>query len=562
MTDWTSRLAAASLPTLVADRAAAEVQRLVAGGPDSGAIERYLETIVSLPWTMPYNLPAIDVAGARDLLNARHVGLERAKERILEEVAVRELAPDAPQPTFAFMGAPYTGKSHFAQTIAEILGRPLVRLSLAGVSRESDLRGRDRGAAHPHPGLFVDALIQAGTPDPVVYLSEASKIATEEGDPIDALVAAIDASRNGAFLDRYVGLPVDLSHVLFILSSQSDDLPGAVSSRVTYVDFAGYTVREKQEIARRFLLPTLLAAHELENRFTVSDTALRDVIEGWTFEPGIGRLETRLKVLTRAAALRVVDEHREAIAIDSADLEAILGPRPLDVVVVNDTDTVGVANGLVTNSAEGAITLVEAFTYPGREDFFITGTVGDVMRESCRVAWTVVRHNQDPRWSLPREAFEGRALHLHFPKGAVDKNGPSGGAAVAVAIASRFSGVAVRHEVAMTGELDLQGQVLRIGGLKKKILGAHRAGARVVLIPRENEPELSDVPAEVREDMQIVPVSNIAEVFERALVSSPLSAGLSPAAAPAVAASTLEPHEPREPQAGAVTPNADVEGGS
>lgn len=553
MSNWRERIASAHLPTAVIDRAESEIERLDGDGAERGEIERYLETLLAVPWSSVYELPTTTLAEAAILLEESHVGLEDAKERVLEELAIRELAPDAPGRAFVFVGPAYTGKSHFAQTIANLLGRPLVRLSLAGVSHESDLRGRDRGSVHPHPGMFVDALIQAGASDPVIYLGDANRMKAIEGDPIDALIGALDPSRSHSFLDRYLGMPVDLSHALIILSTQGDSLPDALASRVNFVDFSGYTVREKEAIAKRFILPAQVQSYGLEGRLRVTDGAIRGVIEGWTYEPGVGRLEARINVLARAAARRIVGAHSREVVIDTTDLEDILGPRPLDVLVVHDQDSVGVVNGLVMNAAEGAITSVEAFTYPGREDFFVTGRVGDVMRESCRVAWSVVRRNRDQPWALPKSAFEGQSLHLHFPKGGVEKDGPSGGIAIALAIESRFAGIAVRHDVAMTGEINLQGQVLRIGGLKKKLLGAHRAGARVVIIPRENAPDLIDVPAEVRDELEIVLVSHINEVFERALLGTPTSETpvVPDEAVPVVVA--LEPHEPRGPQGGAVS---------
>jgi ATP-dependent Lon protease len=525
MTDWASRLALASLPDPVLARAKLELDRAVNETADRRELDQYLETLLAVPWdklSASATTPTVSVEAAKGILAHDHIGLARAKDRVLEEVAIRILSPDAPQPLFFLVGPPYTGKTHFARSIATLFGRPFIRRSLTGVSRESDLRGRARAASHPHPGLFIDAIIEAGVRDPVIYLEDAEDLGISEGNPLDALLSAMDNTRSKEFLDRYLAIPLDLSRAMIILSGQGESLLSpALAGRVTAIEFAGYTVSEKEAIARRNLLPAQIKSYGLERRLRVSERALRDLIEGWTYEPGVGQLAAALNVLARDAALELASGHVSPVSIAGRDLTRILGPRPLDTHGVARIDRVGVINGLVMNAVEGAVTVVEASAYKGHGELIVTGSVGPVMRESIQVALTVIRQPGVGRFALPQGLFDNVGLHLHFPATSTEKEGPSAGAAIAVAIFSRIAGIPVRHDLAMTGELDLAGSVLRIGGLKKKILGAHRAGAKIVLIPAGNAPDLVDIPPEVRADLEIVLVTKLEDALRRALISLP-----------------------------------------
>ncbi|MGD9695961.1 MAG: endopeptidase La [Thermoleophilia bacterium] len=529
--DWSVRIAEAGMPEAARKEAERELGRLERQpeGPEAGMIRTYLEWMVSLPWDTRSD-ERLDVAEAREVLDADHAGLDEVKERILEYLAVRRLRRERGMDEgshsgviLTLVGPPGTGKTSLGQSVAKALGREFARISLGGIRDEAEIRGHRRTYVGALPGRLVRALREAGTMNPVILLDEVDKVGADwRGDPSSALLEVLDPAQNHSFRDHYLDVELDLSQVLFIATANvADTIPGPLLDRMEVIALDGYTEHEKLAIAKGFLLPRQVERNGLrEGEVRLTDDAIRSVIGDYTREAGVRGLERELgKVLRRAA--RGVAENGDGgpITIGPDDLSEALGKPRFHHEAAERTATPGVATGLAVTGTGGDVLFVEASSTeadgPG-ERLVLTGQLGDVMRESARIALSWTRAHAD-ELGIDPAALGGREVHLHVPAGAVPKDGPSAGVTMVTALASLAGGRAVKPNVGMTGEVTLQGRVLPIGGLKQKVLAAHRAGLTDVIIPERNRRDLDDVPAEVLAKVTIHPVLTVQEALGVAL---------------------------------------------
>jgi ATP-dependent Lon protease len=507
-----------------------ELDRLEAGaqGPESSTIRTYLDTLLELPWG-EYTEESGDVQGARAILDADHAGLDDVKERIVEYLAVRkfrkerEIEDGKSGVILALVGPPGVGKTSLGESIARALGREFVRVSLGGVRDEAEIRGHRRTYVGAMPGRFVRALRDAGTMNPVILLDEVDKLGADfRGDPAAALLEVLDPAQNSTFRDHYLDVEVDLSQVLFIATANmADQIPYALYDRLEVLDLDGYTDDEKVAIAAGYLVPRQRTRNGLlEDEVTVSEDAIRKVIREHTREAGVRTLERTLGTLLRKAATRLAAGEAEApIAIGVEQVDEDLGRAKFHDEVAERTGVAGVATGLAVTSVGGDVLFVEASSHPGSGAPTLTGQLGDVMRESATIALSHVRSNA-AHYGIDSRQFEERQFHLHVPAGAVPKDGPSAGVTMSTAIVSLLTGRHIRPNVAMTGEVTLRGRVLPVGGIKQKVLAAHRAGITDVIIPKRNEGDLEDVPAEVLAEITVHPVATLAEALAISLEPS------------------------------------------
>jgi ATP-dependent Lon protease len=546
-----------------ADRELARLETVPPASPEHGMIITYLEWMADLPWNK-LGGGAIDVRRAREVLDEDHFDLEKVKDRILEYLAVKKLrqergarpaardadgapvpaeppgpaeppraALDTParEPILCFVGPPGVGKTSLGQSIARALGRPFVRLSLGGVRDEAEIRGHRRTYIGALPGRIIQGLRRAETRDPVFMLDEIDKIGADwRGDPSSALLEVLDPAQNHTFADSYLGVAFDLSQVLFIATANTlETIPGPLLDRMEVLPLSGYTDAEKIGIARQYLLPRLLAAHGLTpGELAVEPEALRQIVRGYTREAGVRNLERELATVARKVARRLAEGQRDPVRVTADSVVDYLGrPRFFDEVAERTTRP-GVATGLAWTPAGGDVLFVEVTMMPSGEDrLVLTGMLGEVMRESAQTALSYVWSNAEALGIDPA-LFEGRAVHVHVPAGAIPKDGPSAGVTIVTALASLATRRPVRSDVAMTGEITLRGKVLPVGGIKEKVLGAHRVGIRTVILPRRNERDIEDVPDELRRELTFVFVDDAAEVLRHAL--TPAAAGVRPAA--------------------------------
>jgi ATP-dependent Lon protease len=514
----------AHLPEEVDKQARRELDRLSKLPPaaaEYGVIRTYLEWILSLPWNMTTE-DDLDLERARRILDEDHYDLEKIKDRIIDQLAVSKLKQDVSGPILCFVGPPGVGKTSLGQSIARTLGRKFVRISVGGVRDEAEIRGHRRTYIGAMPGTIIRALRDAGSKNPVFMIDEIDKMGADwRGDPSSAMLEVLDPAQNHAFRDHYLDLPFDLSQVLFICTAnQLEPIPPPLRDRMEIIQLSGYTEDEKLGIARTYLVPKQLQAHGLEpNQVTFTEKALRLVIREYTREAGVRELDRQIAALCRKAAREIAEAKRQRARVDEAKVRAWLGRRRFPGEVRKRTSDPGVATGLAVTPVGGDVLFVEATAMPGRSRLVVTGQIGDVMKESAQAALSWIRGHAH-ELGLESDWFEGRDVHIHVPAGAVPKDGPSAGIALATALASLALGVPVSEDVAMTGEITLTGQVLPVGGIKEKVLAAQRAGIRTVILPRENEPDLEDLPQEVRESMEFIPVDTIAEVIEAAFPRS------------------------------------------
>jgi len=496
----------------------ARLQRL-GDSPGEGAILRtWLEWMTELPWRVP-DPPVIDIDRARGELAQHHFGLEPVKRRILEFLAVRKLNPSAPPPLLCFVGPPGVGKTSLGQSIARALGTQFARVSLGGVHDEAEIRGHRRTYVGALPGNIVQSLRKAGRLDPVLMLDEVDKLsASAHGDPSAALLEVLDPEQNASFRDNYLGVPVDLSHVTFICTANvAEQMPAPVRDRVEMIELPGYSLEEKLQIAREHLLPKQLAAHGLSvTNFELDDAALRAIAARYTREAGVRQLERRIAGVMRHAAVAIARSPGARIQVRERDLTEILGSAPFEHEAALRSGAAGLATGLAWTPAGGDILFVEAARMDGDGQLILTGQLGDVMKESARAALTLVRSRAETL-GIDSHAFAKSDVHLHVPEGAVPKDGPSAGVAIFAALASLFMRRAVRARVAMTGEISLRGVVLPVGGIREKVLAAQRAGIETVILPRRNEKDLRDVPADTLARLRVVLVDDVDEVMKEAL---------------------------------------------
>jgi ATP-dependent Lon protease len=514
------RLGGLDLPEDVrkaADRELSRLEKLPAASAEYGVIRTYLDWIATLPWnrTTPDNL---DLDRAREVLDEDHFDLEKVKERIIEFLAVSKLRNDASGQILCFVGPPGVGKTSLGQSIARTLERRFVRISVGGVRDEAEIRGHRRTYIGAMPGTIVRAIRDAESTNPVMLIDEIDKMGADfRGDPASAMLEVLDPEQNRTFRDHYLDLPYDLSKVLFICTAnQLETIPSPLLDRMDVIHLSGYTDEEKFGIARRYLVPKQLREHGLDPaQVTIGDKALKLVAREYTREAGVRNLERRIADLCRKAAREVAEGKTTKIRVDEKKVRKWLGPRRFAGEVRKRTADPGVATGLAVTAVGGDILFIEATAYPGKGRLTVTGQLGEVMQESASAAHSWVRAHAgdlglDPAW------FADHDIHVHIPAGAIPKDGPSAGITMATAIVSLARGVPVSEQVAMTGEITLTGQVLQIGGVREKVLAAHRAGIEKVVLPRENEPDLEELPKETRDELQFVLADTLDDVLAAA----------------------------------------------
>jgi ATP-dependent Lon protease len=494
------------------------LRRLPPGSPEAGSVRAYLQWLWSLPWE--HHVPEdTDLKRVEKELNEDHLGLAKAKERILEYLAVRRLKPDLHGPAVCLVGPPGTGKSSLGATVARALHRPFVRISVSGTSDASELVGESRSIQGAQPGALVRALRDAGVSNPVMMIDGIDRLVGEGGlGVVEVLLELLDPESSARFTDQYLGIPVDLSRVVFLLCAYNLELvPDSLAERLEVIEVSGYSEEEKLEIARRFLWPRLLENHGLVARdVTLTEDALRAIVRHYTLEAGVRSLGRNLagvcRKVARARATGVRKRHR----VTAENLEAYLGHRIYTPEVVGKDDEVGVAVGLAWTPAGGEILVVEALKMPGSGRVVTTGQLGEVMKESVQAAHSYVR-SRSQLLEIDAETFSNYDIHIHFPAGGVPKDGPSAGITVGLVIASVLSDRPIRHDIAMTGEVSLRGKVLQVGGLREKALAAYRAGFRAMIYPTVNQKDVDDIPADVQERLELIPVETMDDVFEVAL---------------------------------------------
>ena len=507
------------------DKASRELERLsrmAPGSPEIGVSRTYVEWLLDLPWgkTTPDNL---DLKRARRVLAEDHYGLDKVKERVIEYLAVCRIKNNMKGPVLCFVGPPGVGKTSIAKSIARALGRKFVQMSLGGVRDEAEIRGHRRTYIGAIPGRIITSIKQAGTMNPVFLLDEIDKMASDvRGDPASAMLEVLDSAQNNAFRDHYLEAPFDLSGVMFITTANSvDTIPRPLLDRMELIEVSGYTEEEKLNIAKRHLLPNQIKEHGLASKSVrMSDKVLRSLIQGYTREAGVRTLQRTIGKVVRKSAVAMLDEQVETVTVTQERLEEFLGAPRYHYEKAGKKLEVGVVNGLAYTVVGGDTLQIETTTMPGTGQLELTGSLGDVMKESARAAKSFVRAHAE-EFGIDPEFYKKLDIHIHVPEGAVPKDGPSAGVTMTTALVSALTGIPVRQNVAMTGEITLRGRVLPIGGLKEKLLAAHRAGIDTVLIPKENLKDLEEVPENVRGAMKIVPAEDVHTVLETALCEKP-----------------------------------------
>ena len=490
--------------------------------PESGMIRNHLDWMVELPWALPDAAP-IDIAEARRVLDADHFGLRKIKDRIVEYLAVRKLAPNGKAPILCFAGPPGVGKTSLGQSIARAMGRPFVRVSLGGVHDEAEIRGHRSTYIGALPGNIVQGLRKAGARNCVMMLDEIDKMGRGvQGDPSAAMLEVLDPEQNATFRDNYIGTPFDLSRVVFIATANMlDTIPGPLRDRMEIIQLAGYTQAEKLEIAKRYLLRRQIEANGLKpEQVALGDDTLRAIIGGYTRESGVRNLEREIGSVLRHAAVRIAEGRDTAVTVTPADLPAVLGAQRFESEVGLRTGVPGVATGLAWTQVGGEILFIEATRSQGRGGLMLTGQLGDVMKESAQIALSLVR-NRAASLGIDPKALDGADIHVHVPAGATPKDGPSAGVAMTMALVSLLTGRPVRHDTAMTGEVSLRGLVMPVGGIKEKVLAAAAAGITRVLLPARNRRDYDDIPEDVRSALEFVWLERVDEA---------VAAGLEPVA--------------------------------
>jgi ATP-dependent Lon protease len=506
------------------EKAEAELKKLKSMSPMSAeatVVRNYLDWMLSIPWGVKSRTKK-DLRAAQAVLDADHYGLEKVKERIVEYLAVQARSTKLKGPILCLVGPPGVGKTSLGKSVAKATGREFIRISLGGVRDESEIRGHRRTYIGSMPGKIIQAMKKAKTINPLILLDEIDKMGHDfRGDPASALLEVLDPEQNNSFVDHYLEVEYDLSNVMFITTANSYNMPSPLLDRMEIIPLAGYTEDEKVEIARRHLIPKQVKGHGLrKGEFEITDEALRDVIRYYTREAGVRNLEREIAKLARKAVTRILKKEETKVIVTPEKLEEMLGVRRFRFGLAEKEDQVGVVTGLAWTSVGGDLLQIEALKLPGKGRMKTTGKLGDVMKESIDAASSFVR-SIAPQIGVKPPKFDTLDIHVHVPEGATPKDGPSAGVAMVTSIVSVLTGIPVRKDIAMTGEVTLRGNVLAIGGLKEKLLAALRGGIKTVLIPEENAKDLPEIPENVKQGLTIIPVSHVREVLKHALVRQP-----------------------------------------
>ncbi|MCE6962097.1 endopeptidase La [Cereibacter sphaeroides] len=518
------RIAKTELSKEARDKAEAEVKKLKSMSPMSAeatVVRNYLDWLLGVPWGVKSRTKK-DLSKAQEVLDADHHGLEKVKERIVEYLAVQARSAKLKGPILCLVGPPGVGKTSLGRSVAKATGREFIRISLGGVRDESEIRGHRRTYIGSMPGKIIQALKKAKTTNPLILLDEIDKMGQDfRGDPASAMLEVLDPEQNSTFVDHYLEVEYDLSNVMFLTTANSYNMPSPLLDRMEIIPLAGYTEDEKREIAKQHLIPKQITNHALKKgEFRVTDEALTEIIRTYTREAGVRNLEREIAKLARKAVTEIVKGTTKAVEITPEKLEAYLGVKRFRYGLAEKEDQVGVVTGLAWTSVGGELLSIEALRLPGKGRMKTTGKLGDVMKESIDAASSFVR-SISPELGVKPPKFEAVDIHVHVPEGATPKDGPSAGVAMVTSIVSVLTGIPVRKDVAMTGEVTLRGNVLPIGGLKEKLLAALRGGIKTVLIPEENAKDLAEIPDNVKEGLRIIPVAHVREVLREALVRMP-----------------------------------------
>lgn len=497
-----------------------KLSRTSPGSPDASVSRTYLDTIFSLPWNKETR-DKLDLKNAKEILDEQHYGLEKVKERILEYLAIRKLSKSLKGPIVCLVGPPGVGKTSIAKSIADALGKKFVRISLGGVRDEAEIRGHRRTYVGSIPGRIINGIKEAQTKNPVFLLDEIDKMAADyKGDPSSAMLEVLDPEQNKTFVDHYLEVPFDLSKILFVTTANSlSTIPGPLLDRMEIIEVSGYIEEEKLNIAQKYLLPKQIKENGLKEGFvTIEEKAMRDIINYYTREAGVRTLERTIgKVCRKIAKKFVEDPSLEGVIVQSKDLEEYLGRDKYLYDLAGTKPEIGMVTGLAWTSVGGVTLPVEVNVLKGKGQVVLTGSLGDVMKESAQAGVSYIRSIAD-RFDINQDFYKTEDIHIHCPEGATPKDGPSAGVTMATAVISALTKIPVRSDVAMTGEITLRGRVMVVGGVKEKVLAAHRAGINKVLIPRECEPQLDEIPENVKEKLEIVLIDHMDQVLEHALV--------------------------------------------
>ena len=520
--EYRRKISALAAPDEIKEKLNKELSRLMKqpfGSSEAAVLRGYLDTCLELPWGKK-TTETIDLEKARKLLDDEHFGLEKVKDRVIEYLAVKKLSPNIKGGLICLVGPPGTGKTSIAMSIAKAVNRKLVRVSLGGVHDEAEIRGHRKTYIGSMPGRIINGIIQAKSCNPLMVLDEIDKLGSDyRGDPSAALLEALDGEQNSTFRDNFLEIPFDLSEVFFITTANTlDTIPRALLDRMEIIELASYTDEEKLQIAKRHLLPKQRKKHGLRaNQLRVSDEALREIIRSYTRESGVRTLEREIARLCRRAACDIAEEKCKGVSVKAGGLEPLMGPAKFKPEHLRVRDEVGLVRGLAYTSVGGEVLDVEAAVVDGSGRLELTGNLGDVMKESARAAMTYIRSRAGVL-GIEHDFYKTKDIHIHFPEGAVPKDGPSAGITVTIALISALTGAPVRHDVAMTGEITLRGRVLPIGGLREKTMAAMRAGVKTVIIPADNEADLENIDQTVRRALEFVPTDHVDKVLDVALI--------------------------------------------
>lgn len=518
------KIAAVKLSKEAREKADAELKKLKNMSPMSAeatVVRNYLDWMLGIPWGVKSRVKK-DLGRAQEILDADHYGLEKVKERIVEYLAVQQRSAKLKGPILCLVGPPGVGKTSLGKSVAKATGREFIRISLGGVRDESEIRGHRRTYIGSMPGKIIQALKKAKTTNPLILLDEIDKMGQDfRGDPASAMLEVLDPEQNATFVDHYMEVEYDLSNVMFLTTSNSYNMPGPLLDRMEIIPLSGYTEDEKREIAKQHLVSKQVKNHGLKAKeFEMSDDALKDIIRVYTREAGVRNLEREIAKVARKSLTKIVKKEAESVSVTSDNLDEFLGVAKFRYGLAEKEDQVGVVTGLAYTSVGGELLSIEALRLPGKGRMKTTGKLGDVMKESIEAASSYVR-SISPKIGVKPPKFDKWDIHVHVPEGATPKDGPSAGLAMVTSIVSVLTQIPVRKDIAMTGEVTLRGNALAIGGLKEKLLAALRGGIKTVLIPQENAKDLPEIPDNVKEGLEIIPVSHVSEVLEHALVKQP-----------------------------------------